>query len=258
MMRTLITGSSKGIGLHLAYEFAKHGHDLILVARDEKLLREHAATIKLQYSVQVDYFVIDLSRPGSSANLVEMINYKKLEVECLINNAGIGDLGDFVDIGIERLNAILMLNIIALSELSHHYSQVFKTKGLGKILEVASTAGFLPGPRMAAYYASKAYVISLSQALAYELKGSGVNLSILCPGPTESHFMHSANMDGSYLQRGILGKMSAQKVATIAYRDFMRNKLFIIPGISNKILAFATRLSPTMISIRIAAFFHRK
>lgn len=257
-MKTLITGASRGIGQAIAFEFARQGHDLVLVAREESRLSEFAATLRLKFGIQADSIAMDLSRPGSAHTLVETLGNKQWDIECVINNAGIGCLADFVETDSETVNAMMQLNMVCLTELTHHYANCFSKLGRGKILQVASTAGFQPGPRMATYYATKAYVISLSQALAYELKPHGVTVSILCPGPTETAFMERAHMQGSWLARGIIGLMSAEKVARKAYSGLNNNKLFIIPGIMNKILVLAAKLSPSFMSTRIVAFFHRK
>lgn len=257
-MRTLITGASRGIGQAIAFEFARQGHDVVLVAREEPRLNELAATLRLKFDIQADSIAMDLSRPGSAQQLINSLEEKQLDIECLINNAGIGCLADFVDMDGETVNATMQLNMVCLTELTHHYAARFSKLGRGKILQVASTAGFQPGPRMSVYYATKAYVISLSVALAYELKPHGVTVSILCPGPTETDFMERAHMKGSWLARGIIGLMSAEKVARKAYSGLNNNQLFIIPGIMNKILVFAAKLSPRFMSSRIVAFFHRK
>lgn len=257
-MRTLITGASRGIGQALAFEFARHGHDLVLVAREEHRLMQIATTLKLNYGIQADCIAMDLSRPGSALNLVEILDEKQLDIECLVNNAGMGCLADFADTNAEIVNAMIHLNMTCLTELSHHFAQRFSKLGQGKLLQVASTAGFEPGPRMAVYYATKAFVISLSQALAYELKPHGVTVSILCPGPTDTSFLERAHMQGSWLARGAIGLMRAETVAKKAYRGLMNNKLFIIPGIMNKLVVFAAKISPSFISTRLVAFFHQK
>lgn len=258
MMTILITGASKGIGHALAHEFAKHGHDLVITARDRHLLNQLAIVLRMEHSVQVDTIAIDLSRGGSALRLVGEVEAKGHQIDCLVNNAGIGYLGDFTEMSTEYLNEMMQLNMVALSELTHHYAQVFVKANKGKILQVASIAAFQPGPKMAAYYASKAYIVSLSRALAYELKETGVSLSILCPGATHTNFMQQANMDDSILAKGYLGLMSAEKVAKIAYRGLEKNKLIIIPGLLNKILAYSALIAPSALSTRIAAFFHTK
>ncbi|MFC3909654.1 SDR family NAD(P)-dependent oxidoreductase [Legionella dresdenensis] len=257
-MTTLITGASKGIGQALAHEFAAHGHDVVLASRDEHSLNLLATNLRVKYGVKAEVITVDLSRPGGAMNLVESIEERGITIDCLVNNAGIGYLGDFIGISTEHLNSLLQLNVIALTELTHHYAQVFSRAKKGKILQVASVAAFQPGPRMATYYASKAYVVSMSQALAYELEGSGVGVSILCPGPTDTNFFAAANMSATRLAKGRNGMMSAEQVAKIGYREFAKNKLFIIPGFRNKLLAWGTSFVPASLSMKIVAFVHRK
>ncbi|MCW8409651.1 SDR family oxidoreductase [Legionella sp. PATHC035] len=257
-MITLITGASRGIGQALAFEFARHGHDLILTARNQHLLEELAVQIKEKYSVKVRVIALDLSSPGAAADLFKQVEALNIEIDCLVNNAGVGYLGHFVSMDAEYLNSLIQLNMTTLTMLTYYFAKKFVHKGQGKILQVASTAGFQPGPFMAAYYASKSYVVSFSEALAYELKGTGVTLSILCPGPTQSDFFKEAGMENSYLARGFIGIKSTEQIATTAYRGFKKNKLFIIPGIVNKMLACSAKFTPDALSIRITAFLHRR
>ncbi|KTD43099.1 SDR family NAD(P)-dependent oxidoreductase [Legionella parisiensis] len=257
-MITLITGASRGIGKALALEFANHGHDLILTARNQNLLEELADQIKEKYSVKVNVIVLDLSTPGSADDLINQIETLNIEVDCLVNNAGIGYLGDFISMDAEYLKALMQLNMATLTMLTYYFAKKFVHKGKGKILQVASTAAFQPGPFMSAYYASKSYVASFSEALAYELKGTGVTLSILCPGPTQSDFFKEAGMENSFLARGFIGIKSTEQIAKAAYQGFKKNKLFIIPGIMSKILASSAKYTPDALSLRIAAFLHRR
>ncbi|HHF7374095.1 SDR family NAD(P)-dependent oxidoreductase [Legionella bozemanae] len=257
-MITLITGASRGIGKALAFEFASHGHDLILTARNQNLLEELAVQIKEKYSVKISVIALDLSEPRSAADLVHQIEALNIEVDCLVNNAGIGYLGDFVSMDAEYLNALMQLNMTTLTMLTYYFAKKFVHKGKGKILQVASTAAFQPGPFMAVYYASKSYVASFSQALAYELKGTGVTLSTLCPGPTQSDFFKEAGMENSFLARGFIGIKSTEQIAKAAYQGFKKNTLFIIPGIMNKILAYSAKYTPDALNLRIAAFLHRR
>ncbi|KTD11415.1 SDR family NAD(P)-dependent oxidoreductase [Legionella jamestowniensis] len=257
-MTTLITGSSKGIGHALAFEFAKNAHNLVLCARDKILLEQLASQIKEAYSVEVDIISLDLSQSDSAFKLIESLEKKNYFIDCLVNNAGVGYLGDFISMDPQVLNQMLQLNMVTVSELTRYFAKKFAQLGKGKILQVSSTAAFQPGPYMAAYYASKAYVNSLSEALAYELKDSGVTISILCPGPTQTNFFHDAGMEESFLARGVLGVMAAEKVAKLAYQGLQRGKLFIIPGVVNKILAYSASMSPFRVSRRITAFLHGK
>lgn len=257
-MRTLVTGASKGIGLALAHEFAQHGHDLLLVSRDGDSLKNIVEQFKVLYKVSVDYKVGDLSQPGSAFKLYTELKEHGIEINCLVNNAGIGYMGSFVNMSLPKLDELMQLNMISVSELTRCYLSDFLERNEGSILQVASTAAFLPGPFMAAYYASKAYVTSLSHAIAYELKGTNVSLSILCPGATKTNFFPAAGMEDSMLEKGYTGMMSPEAVAKIAYRGLQKKKLYIVPGVMNKILAGSAAMSPKRIAAAIAAYFHHK
>lgn len=258
-MKTLITGASRGIGHSLAHEFARHGHDLVLSARDQKALEQLASALRINYSVNVDIISMDLSHPGGAARLTEEIDNREHHIECLVNNAGFGFLGDYIHMTSQCLNELLELNICAVSELTRHYVQEFVRAKKGKILQVASVAAFQPGPRMAAYYASKAYVVSMSQALAYELRGSGVQMTILCPGATETDFHKTAaSFNNQSKVPHYAGVMNADKVAQLAYNGLEKNKLFVIPGLLNKFLVLGSSFFPVSLSTRIAALFNRK
>ncbi|RMX18346.1 SDR family oxidoreductase [Legionella jordanis] len=258
MTYTLITGSSKGIGRALAFEFAKHGHDLILTARSREILEQLACDIRTQHGVAVEIIPLDLSQSKSPFELINIIAGKKYDIDCLVNNAGIGYLGDYKDMDSHLIQQMLQLNITTVSQLTRYFAKRFVDCKRGKILQLSSTAGFQPGPYMSVYYASKAYVTSFSVSLAYELKGTGVSLSILCPGPTQSHFFKEAHMEGSFLARGVLGLSSAEKVAEVAYESLQKNKLFIIPGFINKLLTYCATIAPLRLSRQITAFLHRK
>lgn len=257
-MKVLITGASKGIGEALAYEFAKASHDLILSARSKDLLEELATKLEKNYAIKAEILVADLSQVDGAINLIKHFEKMNQKIDCLVNNAGIGVVGDFANSSFAELTDMLQINILSLSQLTHYFIKQFKEQGNGKILEVASMAGFQPGPLMAAYYASKAYVISLSEALAYELKGTKVSISILCPGTTETYFWKRSKGEETNLAQGYFGLMSAEKVAESAYQGLMNNKLFIIPGVFNKLLTIGMRLTPNIITKRIAALLNAK
>ena len=257
-MNILITGSSKGIGRALAFECAANNHNLILNARSADLLEKLSQEIKAQYKVNVYCVVLDLSQKGADKQLIEQLNNRNLEVDCLINNAGIGYLGDFTEMTEERVENILSLNIDVLTRLTLYYAKEFKRRKEGYILQVASTAAFLPGPYMSLYYASKAFVLNLSRAIRYELKGTGVSLSTLCPGPTKTNFVHEAEMEKSRMAKGIIGMMSAKEVAKIAYTGMMQKKSVIIPGFFNKLLAHSIRFTPTALALWIISKIHQK
>lgn len=258
-MRALITGASKGIGKALAGEFAKAGYDLVITARDEQLLKELAGQLQNQYSIQVHTLPMDLAPAGAAQKLIQALEETGLAIDCLVNNAGLGYLGEFTEMTQNRLDTMMNLNMVVLTELSHYFAKhwVLENKK-GQILQVASIAAFQPGPWMSVYYASKAYVLSFSRALAYELRQKGIVVTTLCPGPTQTAFLHSAKMDDSALARGFLGMMSAEQVAAAAIKALNKGKSYVIPGLLNKILAGLAAISPAAMSMRIAAMFHKR
>ena len=238
----LVTGASEGIGLALAKCFAREGHDLVLVARDEDKLRRASEEISSTYAVRVVRFAQDLSGPEAAQRVFDEVQRQKIAIDFLVNNAGAGSFGLFSEMALERQLRMMQLNMVAVTALTRLFLPEMLKRRRGGILNVASTAAFQPGPLMAVYYATKAYVLSFSEALSNELRGSGVTASVLCPGPTWSGFQKGAGMESSRLFRH--GVMKASDVAEIAYREFRKGKTTIIPGLRNKILAFGTRLSP--------------
>jgi len=238
----LITGASEGIGRELAKCFARHKHDLVLVARSEEKLKRLAGEISAAYRVRVSSIAQDLSVSDSAPRVRKKVQDLGLAIDFLVNNAGVGTFGLFAEADIERELRMMQLNMVSLTALTKLFLPEMLKRRQGRILNVASTAAFQPGPLMAVYYASKAYVLSFSEALANELKGTGVGVSVLCPGPTRSGFQQSAGMESSKLFRR--GVMSASDVAEVAYRGLMKGKTTIIPGWRNKMLAFSVRLGP--------------
>ncbi len=238
----LITGASDGIGYELAKCFARERHDLILAARNEEKLKSVSAEIAAAYGVRVSHIVQDLSAPEAARQLFNEVRKRGVAVDFLVNNAGVGTYGLFAETDLERELRMMQLNMNSVTTLTKLVLPEMLKRHQGRILNVASTAAFQPGPLMAVYYATKAYVLSLSEALANELRGSGVTVSVLCPGPTWSGFQRGAGMESSKLFRR--GVMKASVVAEIAYREFMRGKTTIIPGLRNKIFALSVRLGP--------------
>jgi uncharacterized protein len=236
MPTALITGSSGGIGLELARIFAREGYRLVLVARTQKRLGEIAQELR---PAETQVLAIDLSLPGAP----EEIHGKVPAVDVLVNNAGFGVFGKFADKALtEELN-MMQLNMTALVALTRLYLPAMIAAGSGKIMNVASTAAFQPGPLMAIYFATKAFVLSFSEAIANELEGTGVTVSTLCPGPTESDFQERAKMQNSGLVKG-RKMMSARTVAEAGYRGLMAGKTIVIPGFANKLMTQSLRLSP--------------
>lgn len=238
----LITGASSGIGYELAKLFARDGYDLVLVARSRTTLEAVAKELYQIHAKNVKPIAIDLSESGSVDMLITDLQERKIHIDILVNNAGFGVYGFFTATSAQAERAMIELNMGAVTHLSKALLPGMLTRGEGKILNVASTAAFQPGPLMAVYYATKAYVLSFSEALSNELRGTGVNVCVLCPGPTRSGFMKRAAMERSRLF--CFGVMNAAVVARIGYQGLMAGKTVIIPGFKNGLLAFGVRFMP--------------
>lgn len=252
---TLITGASTGIGYELAKLFAKDRHNLILVARDEGKL-ETAKNELSKYNVEVKILSLDLSKSEDIQGLFNYVEMNKLNVDILVNNAGIGTFGDFSEIEWVKEEALIDINIKVLTKLTKYFlSKIIECKN-GGILNVASTAAFCSGPRMAAYYASKAYVLNLTEAIYEECKDSGIRISCLCPGPVKTTFQDKAGIKKSESAKKYL--MDAEEVAKVSYKDFKKGKLIIIPGMKNKLLVIGNKLLPRRISRKIILKTNKK
>jgi hypothetical protein len=237
----LVTGASSGIGADLARELAAGGHDLVLVARGEDKLRALAGELEKAHGGKAHVFSADLAEPDAAARLVKELG--ELRVDILVNNAGYALYGRFADTDAQDEMRMIQVNIVALTQLTKLLLPPMLQRKKGRILNVASTAAFQPGPLMAVYYATKAYVLSLSEALANECEGSGVTVTALCPGPTSTGFQARANMQESKLVKG-KEIMSSAEVAKAGYRALMKGKAVVIPGASNKMMAQAIRFLP--------------
>jgi len=237
----MITGGSRGIGYELAKCFARDGYDLVLVARNEHTLSDAAAEIGAKFGVRVHPIVQDLSKPEGAGRLYSALEERGLAVDVLVNDAGFGTYGPFASSDLHRMLDMLRLNVESLTVLTRLLLPRMLERGQGRILNVGSMAGFQPGPLMALYYATKAFVLSFSEALANEVSASGVHVSVLCPGPTRTGFQSRAGIGGALFRRGV---MDASRVAETGYREFQRGRITIVPGFRNKVLAFAVRLAP--------------
>ena len=248
-MTALITGASSGIGLELARVFAKNRHDLVLVARNEPKLRELAQEIQAG-GIRAHVVVSDLSAPGAVNALTARVRELGVDVDILVNNAGYGLFGPFLETSLDAELAMIQVNVVALTELTKRLMPGMVDRKSGRILNLASTAAFLPGPLMAVYYATKAYVLSFSEAIATELEGSGVTVTALCPGPTASGFQAAANLEESKL---VAGKRlpSAREVAEAGYEAMMAGKTVFVPGLSNKLTLLAPRLFPRRVVAKV-------
>jgi uncharacterized protein len=245
----LITGASGGLGFELAKVFAREGFDLVLVARSEDKLKELAEDLKSKHVTQATVIGKDLAIPGSPDEIFAEIQQKKITVDVLVNNAGFADYAYFVESDLNKQLQMMQLNIVTLTHLTRLFLPGMKERGYGKIMNLASTAAFAPGPLMAVYYASKAYVLSFSEAIAAEMQGTGVTVTALCPGPTESGFQQRAAMQDSKLVQGRL--MSAQTVAEIGYNGLMKGEHMVIPGFMNQVQSFMPRLLPRNMAARV-------
>ena len=235
-LTALVTGASYGIGVDLAECFARDGYDLILTARSAELLEAAAQKLAKETGVSVATIALDLGARGAGAELAKKIAEKGLHVDVLVNNAGYGIAGGLDASKAEEQLGMVDLNIRALVELTQIYWPGMLKAGRGGVLNVASTAAFQPGPLMAVYYASKAFVLSFSEALWKEGEASGVHVSCLCPGPTKSRFRERAGTGKTRLSR-VGEAMPSMAVAKQGYRGFRRNSRVVVTGLRNKLLA---------------------
>jgi uncharacterized protein len=241
MSTALITGASGGIGYELAKLFARDHHNLVLVARSGDKLAQVARELQA-HGVTVKIVALDLAAPTAPTFLFDQLQAQKISVDFLVNNAGFGIHGPFAEMPEEEILGQIDLNIRALTELTRLFLPHMVAKHSGRVMNVASTAGFQPGPLIAVYYATKAYVISFSEAIANELHGTGVTVTCFCPGATHTGFANRAGVAKSRLFQ--LGAMSAEKVARDGYRAMMRNRTLAISGAHNWVVAQSTRFAP--------------
>jgi len=239
----LITGASGGIGYELAKLFARDGYNLVLVARNGDKLNRVAAELREQYGITVKAIALDLSAVPSSRFLFDQLQGEAVVVDVLVNNAGFGGFGEFAGMREDEILGQIQLNITALTHLTRLFLPGMLARGRGKIMNVASTAAFQPGPLMAVYYATKAYVLSFSEALANEVAGSGVVVSCFCPGATDTGFAKRAGTEDSRLFKKI-GAMNVETVALDGYRGLMEGKTVVISGMQNWLVAESVRFAP--------------
>jgi len=253
----IITGGSEGIGRHLANEFAARGHRLVLVARSEAALETAAEELRRDHGADVHVAVADLAAPDYLARIESALGAHGLNADILVNNAGIGLGGPFAEQEPDRLDALCRLNVEALTGLTRAYLPAMLERAQGGILNVASLGGLLPGPYQAAYYASKAYVISLTEALAHENAGRGVRISAAAPGPVSTRFherMGAQNAFYLYLQR----VLAPETAARIIYSGFIGRRTIIVPGLMASFNAFAVRYMPHVILTPFIGWFLKR
>ena len=238
----LITGASSGIGYELAHTYARNDYALVVVARREERLVALKAELEKKYQSEVKVIVKDLALESSSKGLYEQLEADQIKVDVLINNAGVGDFSSFTQIEEEKLNRMIDLNIKSLTLLSRLFVQGMVERGSGYIINIASTAAFQPLPMMAVYGATKAYVLSFTEALAEELKDTGVGSMALCPGVTESEFQVRADMKNFKLNRSIVA--SSQDVAEYTFKAMEKSKIVAVHGVANKLGTLLPRFLP--------------
>jgi short-subunit dehydrogenase len=250
----LVTGASSGFGREFARLFAADGSALVLVARRRERLEELALELRARYGTSVRILPEDLADPEAPQRLFEALRDEPVDV--LVNNAGFGARGDLARLPLTRQEEMIEVNVAAVTRLARLFLPGMLARRRGGILNVASTAGFQPGPHMAVYYATKAYVLSFSEALSEEVRGTGLCVTCLAPGPAETGFAAEADMRGTLLFR--LGAMSAARVARAGYRGFRAGRALVVPGVSNKLAAASLRISPRSLVTRLVGKLNEK
>ena len=251
----LISGASSGIGKQLAIEFSKKGYKLVLVARREVLLKQLKEELIDTYHNEVDYFVCDISVNAKA--VYDYCHDNNIKVDILVNNAGYGDFGRFIESDLDKDLGMIELNNKALVSLTYYFIKDMKENGYGHILNVASVASFMPGPYMAVYYASKAFVLSFSMALRQELKKDNIKVSVLCPAPTKSDFWKVANGETTMVYNNIFARTTCQ-AAKSGIKAIEKNKAFVIDGVQYKILMGIVKLLPIELTTKIVSFIQAK
>jgi short-subunit dehydrogenase len=250
----LITGGSTGIGYELAREFAAHGHDLVLVARHRDALEAAAGRIEGKYGVKVTTFVFDLSDPVTPQQLFDATEGAGTQIDFLVNNAGFGLGGAFADTDLSVELDMIQVNVTSLVHLTKLFLQPMLKRKQGRILNVASTAAFQPGPLHSIYYSTKAFVLSFSEAIDEELRNSGISVTVLCPGPTATNFFERADTTNSRLFKQPM-MATAESVAKYGYAALMRGQRVALPGFANKAMVQIERFVPrsvvTMLSRKV-------
>ncbi len=251
----LVTGASMGIGKELAKIFAADGRDLVLVARSEDKLRALAGELEAEYQITAHVLPADLTKPSAPVEIFESLETRGLQLDYLVNNAGFGATGAFAALPLTGQMDMLRVNIDAVVALTHLALEGMLARKKGRILNIASTAGFQPGPDMSVYYATKSFVILFSEGVAEEVKKSGVTVTVHCPGATATNFADTAGNAKSLLFK--LGAAPADKVARHAYRSMMKGKVVAIEGFMNRLAAFSVRFGPRAVVRKVTKWLHQ-
>jgi uncharacterized protein len=251
----LVTGASAGLGTEFAKLLGADGHDVVLVARRRDKLEELASQLEKRHAIKCHVVAADLAERGAPERIAGEVTRRNLAIEILVNNAGFGTTGTFAESDVARELALVEVNVTALVHLTHLFLPAMIARKSGRILNVGSTAGFVPGPFMAGYYASKAFVNSFTEALAFELRGTGVTATVSCPGATATEFAQVAGNASSRLFK--MGQMGAVEVAKHAYVAMKRGQVMAIPGLKNKLSVQSLRVSPRAVARSIAGGLNR-
>jgi short-subunit dehydrogenase len=237
----LITGATSGIGLELAREFANHGHPLFLTGRLETELAATANELQAKHNVQVQTFAQDLEESNAEGKIFEAAQRTGVQIDILVNNAGLGYKGNFWEISEAKYESILRVNVLALLRLTRLFLPQMIARRSGRLVNTASIAGFQPGPLLAVYHASKAFVLSLTESLAVELEDSGISVTAICPGATDTDFFPKADMEDTRIFQTGNNVMAPQEVAAKSYKAIMKGDPIFVPGGKNKLLTFSRR-----------------
>ncbi|HIT91111.1 MAG TPA: SDR family oxidoreductase [Candidatus Merdenecus merdavium] len=239
----LITGASSGLGLEFAKIYAKQGYHLVLVARNEGKLYSLKSELEKKYQATVHVFAKDLSLDDSPFDVFDYVLEHHIVIDTLINNAGFGDFGTFAHSDLQKQTDMVHVNVLTLMQLCHLFLKPMIQRGNGNIINMCSIAGFQPGAMMSTYYATKAFVLSFSEAISVELKGTGVSVMALCPGPTKTGFEEKADLGMSGLFKNIKNS-TAKEVAEFGYKKMKKKKVVAVHGINNKIIVFGSKILP--------------
>ncbi len=247
----LITGASSGIGYELSKLFAADGANLVLVARSEQRLNEIASDLAQTYGVRAMVLAKDLSDPASPGEIAAALQAQSIDVDVLVNNAGFSTYGPFAEIDWAEELSMLQVNMVSLTHLTKLFLPGMIARRSGGILNVGSTGSFVPGPLAAGYFATKAYVLSLSEAIGEEVRGTGVSVTALCPGVTRTGFQARAHVEHIRLVTSGMA-MSARQVAEIGYKALLRGQAVVVSGLLNQLMIFAVRITPRWLARRIS------
>lgn len=246
----LITGASSGIGYALAKVFARNGHDLVLVARNQQRLSQLAGELRQEFTIATKVIPTDLSVSTSAQDLFGELQQESIRISLLVNNAGFDVYGNFCETDLTKELQMIQVNLVSLTQLTKLLLADMRQQRYGRILNLGSTGSFVPSPLNAVYSATKAYVLSFSEAIAEELQGSGVTVTVLCPGATKTEFHQRASIDNIRLLR--FGVMEAATVAEIGYRAMMAGRRVVVPGLYNQVQVLFTRFLPRSVMARMA------